>query len=287
MIRDDNALIVHRGSRTERLAEQLAASLEAERPANPLQAQTVVVAHPGLRRWLLGEFARRPGARGAHGIAANFDMILPWEWLERAARSTLGDAALVGGPYRHEYLRWHIFHALPALDSTQIAAYLTAADGERRRFQLAEHLAGVFTQYLVYRPDWILAWEHGPTRGEHWQATLWRRVQAAIGKPHRAQRHTALCQALAADGYGADLPLHVFGVSHLPPDILAALHALAMRRCVHIYFPDPCREYWADLRSRREILKMQGDADALYYEIGHPLLVSLGRMAQDFLRRSG
>ena len=282
MIRDDNALIVHRGSRTERLAEELAVHLEAARPANPLQAQTVVVAHVGLRRWLLGEFARRSGVRGGHGIAANFDMILPWEWLERAARSTLGDAALVGGTYRRQFLRWHIFRTLPALDSAQLSAYLTGTDGERRRFQLAEHLAGVFTQYLIYRPDWILAWERGPARGEHWQATLWRKVQAAIGAPHRAQRHAALCQALAAHGDGEDLPLHVFGVSHLPPDILAALNALAQRRCVHLYFPDPCREYWADLRTRREILKMQADAEALYYEIGHPLLVSLGRMAQDF-----
>ncbi len=41
-------LIVHRGSRTERLADELAQQLEAQRPANPLAAQTVVVAHPGL-----------------------------------------------------------------------------------------------------------------------------------------------------------------------------------------------------------------------------------------------
>lgn len=282
MIRDDSGLIVHRGSRTERLAEQLAAALEAELPRNPLQAQTVVVAHPGLRRWLLGELARRPGVRGGHGIAANFAMILPWEWLERAARSTLGDAALVGGPYRREFLRWPIFRALPALQSAQLDAYLAGAEGERRRFQLAEHLAGVFTQYLVYRPDWVLAWEHGQAPGEHWQATLWRAVQAAIAVPHRARRQRALCQALAARGDGDDAPLHIFGVSHLPPDILTALNALATRRCVHVYFPDPCREYWADLRSRRAVLKLQGDAEALYYEVGHPLLVSLGRMAQDF-----
>jgi len=40
------AWIVHRASRTERLADTLAARLEAERPAHPLAAQTIVVAHP-------------------------------------------------------------------------------------------------------------------------------------------------------------------------------------------------------------------------------------------------
>src|SRR5258708_7142659 len=115
MIQGERGLIVHRGSRTERLAEKLAAALETARPVNPLQAQTVVVAHLGLRRWLLGEFARRPGVGNSHGIAANLDMILPWQWLESAARRTLGDADLIGGAYRRELLRWHIFRALPAL----------------------------------------------------------------------------------------------------------------------------------------------------------------------------
>ncbi|MDR3388328.1 MAG: exodeoxyribonuclease V subunit gamma [Rudaea sp.] len=282
MIPDDVGLIVHRGSRTERLAEKLAMHLEIARPPNPLRAQTVVVAHPGLRRWLLGEFARRPGVHGGHGIAANFDMILPWQWLERVARVVLGDAAFVGGPYRSEFLRWHIFRALPGLESAQIAAYLAAGNGEQRRFQLSAHLAGIFTQYLIYRPEWILAWERGPARDDDWQAALWRQLRSAIGTPHRAQRRDALLHALESRGDGETLPLHVFGVSHLPPDILAVMRALATRRCVHLYFPDPCREYWSDLRSRRQLLKIQADPQVLYYEIGHPLLVSLGRMAQDF-----
>ena len=68
--------------------------------------------------------------------------------------------------------------------------YLAGADGERRRFQLAQHLAGVFTQYLIYRPEWILAWERGE-KGD-WQAALWRKVQSAIGLPHRAQRRETI-----------------------------------------------------------------------------------------------
>ena len=71
-------------------------------------------------------------------------------------------------------------------------------------------------------------------------------------------------------------------MSHLAPDLLAALHALAARSEVHVYFPDPCREHWSYLRSRRELLRLDGDPQALYFEIGHPLLVALGRVAQDF-----
>ncbi|HEY0196952.1 MAG TPA: exodeoxyribonuclease V subunit gamma [Rhodanobacter sp.] len=277
-------LIVHRGSRTERLADELAQQLEAQRPANPLAAQTVVVAHPGLQRWLLGRFARRPGPNGTHGIAANYDMILPWQWFERTARRTLGDEALIGGAYRHETLRWRLLMALPTLKSPEIAGYLSGDDAARRSFQLADHMAGLYTQYLIYRPDWILDWEQHPARHAHdWQAVLWRQAQGAIGRPHRAQRSTALLEALREESALADdPPLHVFGVSHLPPDVLNALQAYALHTPVHLYFPDPCREHWVYLRNRRFLLAREDDPEALYFEIGHPLLVALGRIAQDF-----
>ena len=276
-------LIVHRGSRTERLADELAQQLEAQRPANPLAKQTVVVAHPGLQRWLLGRFAQRSGAQGGHGIAANYEMILPWEWFEHTARRVLGDEALVGGAYRHELLRWRLLMALPGLGAADVDAYLAGDDAARRSFQLAEHLAGLYTQYLIYRPDWILDWEQHPGQhGGNWQAILWHRLQASIHRPHRAQRSAALLDALRIESPAETVPLHVFGVSHLPPDVLQALQATALHSPVHLYFPDPCREHWVYLRKQRFLLSHADDPQALYCEVGHPLLVALGRIAQDF-----
>ena len=284
MKENPGGLIVHRGSRTERLADALALQLEAQRPANPLAAQTVVVAHPGLQRWLLGRLAQRRGPHGGHGIAANYEMILPWQWFERCAQRTLGDEALIGGAYRHEVLRWRLLQVLSTSNAAEVRAYLAGDDAARRSFQLAEHLAGLYTQYLIYRPDWILDWEQHPGRHDgDWQATLWHRLRASIQRPHRAQRSAALLDALrAGNGLANDPPLHVFGVSHLPPDVLAALQATALHTPVHLYFPDPCREHWVYLRKQRFLLAHADDPEALYYEVGHPLLVALGRIAQDF-----
>jgi len=283
MKENPGGLIVHRGSRTERLADELAQRLEAQRPANPLAAQTVVVAHPGLQRWLLGRFAQRGGAQGGHGIAANYEMILPWQWFEQTARRVLGDEALIGGAYRHELLRWRLLMTLPALSAPEISAYLAGDDAARRSFQLAEHLAGLYTQYLIYRPDWILDWEQHPGQhGRDWQASLWHQLRAAIHRPHRAQRSAVLLDALRVENTAEEAPLHVFGVSHLPPDVLQALQATALHRPVHLYFPDPCREHWVYLRKQRFLLIHADDPEALYYEVGHPLLVALGRIAQDF-----
>ena len=54
-------------------------------------------------------------------------------------------------------------------------------------YQLAGQLADIFDQYLVYRPDWIDAWQNGRLIGlgedEIWQAELWRRLRASVGTP--------------------------------------------------------------------------------------------------------
>lgn len=272
----DSRLIVHRASRTERLAEELIVRLRAHRPANPLVPQTVVIPHVGMRRWLLQTIAK--SAR--RGIAANLDTQLPWQWLQSTARRVLGDAALVGGDYNADTLRWHIHAALGSVSSPALDAYLDGDDRPRRRFQLAARLADVFAQYLAYRPDMILRWERGESRDD-WQAQLWRRVRARIAAPHRAERLPALVDALQRSGDGQTDPLHVFGVSELPPDVLACLRTLAAHRDIHLYFPDPCRQYWTFLRPKR-VLLAQENADALYFEVGHPLLASLGRVGQDF-----
>ena len=275
----EHGLIVHRGSRIERLAQTLAGLLDEQRPPDPLQAQTVVVAHPGMQPWLLGVLANRRIPGGGHPIAANLDMPLPWEWLHRLARDVLGEAADADRAWRHDALRWSILATLDDAGEPALRA-LSAGGDARRRFQLADHLAGVYTQYLIYRADWIRAWESG-ARADDWQAALWRRLRRRIAAPHRADRVARLRDALA-HAPPLRAPLHVFGISHLAPDMLAVLRMLAVRSEVHIHFPDPCREHWSYLRSRRELLRVEGDAQALYYEVGHPLLVSLGRIAQDF-----
>lgn len=283
----DPGLFVHRASRMERLAQQLASRLDSDRPDNPMSAQTIVVAHAGLGRWLLGELSRRAPGHAGYGIAANFDLILPWQWLDRIAHETLGDAASGAASWRREVLRWRILAALPLVDATPIRACIAGEDGARRSFQLAGNLAGVFTQYLVYRPQWIEGWERPLAATDDWQAMLWRRVHSGVGTPHRAQRRQALLEALAAGGADATRahggpPLHVFGVSQLAPDVLDALRAYSLQRPVHLYFPDPCREHWSYLHSQRALLRSGDDPSALYFEVGHPLLVALGRVAQDF-----
>ena len=275
-------LYVYRASRLEALADQLAQQLAAQPPASVLTPQAVVVAHLGMKRWLLGTLAQRRGSDGSPGIAANLHLLLPGEWWLRLGDVLLGSD---GSPaWQREVLRWRILDLLDARsDDAALRRFLDAAP-PRRRWQLAEHLARLYGEYQIYRPDWLLAWAAGnnTSRDADWQAALWRRLLAGSATQPRVQRSQRVLELLAAARDTHAEPVHVFGVSHLPPVLLQALQLAARTRAVHVYFPDPCRELWDYLRSQRALLRAGNEAAVQHYEIGHPLLASLGRIGQDF-----
>ncbi len=283
-----NGIVVYRASRLEALLEPLEQLLRAFPPDQVLAPQTVIAAHPGMRHWLFGALARRRPA----GIVANLRVVLASTWLDELAQSLLGSHAVALQPYRREHLRWRIHEALPLLDADEVRAYLGGEDAPRRRLQLADRLAGLYTQYMVYRPDWLLAWQQGKPAGpKNFQGALWRSLRAGIALPHRGERlHDLVAQIHRQGATSAAVePLHLFGHSHLAPAELHVLRALARQRPVILYVPDPCREYWGGLRAERARLRtlaslpVDGELQQELLQLDHPLLASWGRMGQHFV----
>jgi len=286
---DASGIVVYRASRLEALLDPFEALRYRGSEGDVLRPTRVVAAHPGIKRWMIGALARRAGPRG---VVANLDVRLPSEWLDELALTVLGGAALSLAPYRRDALRWRILDALPRVEHAQLRDYLARTSESWQRLQFADRLAGLYAQYLVYRPDWLLAWQRGNFElpAESLLAPLWRRLREDIGQPHRAERMALLFERIAGGAVAADDDgvLHVFGVSHLPPAVLQALRLLARTRLVAIYMPDPCVQHWAGLRNQREVLAqfstlgVDAAAERAYLDLGHPLLASLGRMGQHF-----
>ncbi|MBN8726929.1 MAG: exodeoxyribonuclease V subunit gamma [Xanthomonadales bacterium] len=288
-------LRIYRASRLEALLMPLRELMRAAPPQHALAPHELIAAHPGMRRWLLRELARK---EGPGGIVANIRVDLSSTWLDRLASEVLGADSVASEPYRREFLRWRIHELLDGIGDARVSQYLAGepATRARRRFQLAERLARIYTQYLVYRPDWLDAWAAGrrtdPEGG--FLADIWQALRAGIGKPHRGERVRALVAALQRRrGRGAALPsepLHVFGIAHLAPAELAILREVAASRLVVLYVPDPCREYWGGITGNRAQLREQvrqdpagAAAESLFLEDGHPLLGAWGRMGQHFV----
>lgn len=285
-----NGIVVYRASRLEVLLDPLMSLMDSAPPVDVLAPYTLVAAHPGIKQWLERALARK---RGVGGIVANVEIQLPSAALDELARQVLGESMVALRPYRREALRWSIHEILGEIDAPQIIGYLSGNDVARRRFQLADRLARIYTRYLVYRPDWLKAWAEG--RDDAPEATflapLWRSLRARIGLPHRGELLDQVIAQLRSDEIAlSDEPLHVFGISHLAPTELATLRALSRRRLVVLYVPDPCIEYWAGLRSDLSRLQALAKLDALptdaeqaFLEQDHPLLASWGRVGQHLM----
>jgi exodeoxyribonuclease V gamma subunit len=303
-------LKVVQSNRVENLAAELLGT-QAEAPlADPLAEEVVVVQSPGMALWLRTEQAKTFGI--AAGVAYPLPSLFAWRLLRALVPAPVDD------PYAKRSLRWTLFGLLAALppeapEFAPLRHYLDGGEQALKRFQLAERIADLFDQYLVYRPSWLAAWGRGQRLGlpgphEAWQSALWAQAVAALGAvPDRAALMTAALQRLEESPPGSLDHLlapvaprvALFGLSALPPGQLALLTALARHCPVTLYFLNPSADYWAEVLrpavvARRQAQALQGggsdaleayEAAALTYLPAHPLLAQNGALGRQFLNQ--
>lgn len=276
----------------ERLLEQL--SVPSEQPL--LTPQSILVQSPGMAQWLQIRIAE------AFGIAANYDFPLPSSYIWRCYQRLIPDLPEQSA-FNKGAISWKLMNLLPQfiasddVDFQPLRDYLADDGADRlKRYQLCLKIADLYDQYLVYRPDWILAWEQGEDqlpdtdiRGQNWQPKLWRALvarSAACGESpyHRANLQQALLD-LAQQPAIAGETIIVFGISALPRQQLEVMQALAQHNQVIIYWLNPSEHYWGDVvdNKTRSRALVEDSEQADYLDVGNPLLSAWGKMGRDFL----
>ena len=275
-------------NRLEDLLEELCRLLDTPGP-DPLAPEIVAVQNPGMGRWLNQQIALKKG------ISANLSCPLPsvliWDLICLLLPEVPTDQVLFSRPV----LTWAILDRLadgkiPAWqEADSPARYLEQDPDGSRLYQLAEKIADLFDQYLVFRPDMLLAWEEG--RETHWQAVLWRDL-CRENPLHRARLLLMFLEAAAEGELAASsLPdrICLFGLTTLPPVHLQVIRTISSLTEVHIFHLSPCRQAWDDLVPERQLVRKkrqwretnQPDLSS-YYTAGHPLLASMGRVGREF-----
>lgn len=246
-----------------------------------LQAEQILVQNPGIKRWLQQQISR------SSGIAANIEFPLPSRFIWEIFLSCFDDVDSLSA-YDAEVLRWRLMSLFDQHAEDQrlnlLKEYLQQDETGLARFQLAERMASLFDQYLVYRADMIHRWESGqPTHSstEAWQSYLWRLLRAQQTQPHRAELIQQLVELLSSDRLNShQLPerLFVFGLSAMSPLYMNVLGAMGQLIDVHIFNLNPCQHYWGDIQSKKEQIK-QGQSPL--YE--NELLASLGKQGREYI----
>jgi exodeoxyribonuclease V gamma subunit len=291
-------LQVFTSNRMQHLAARLAEVLGAvpeKGLANPLRPQMVMVQSKGMQRWISMTVAQM------NGISANIAFPFPNALLKLLYAQLIGPL-----PENHSYdphvLTFRIIELLPNLLDRPGFEPLRSYLSDRRplkQYQLARKIAEVYDQYDVYRPELLSSWEKSAAlepAGAHaaWQAPLWRELVKRADSPHRSDLQKKLIQVLK-DPNGSCLMerlpdrLCVFGISYLPPFHLEVLTALAERIQVHLFILNPCRQFWFDILSDHQMIRMRAKEKAasvpvehLHLDRGNRLLASLGHLGKHF-----
>ncbi|MBI5603213.1 MAG: exodeoxyribonuclease V subunit gamma [Deltaproteobacteria bacterium] len=279
-------LNLYTSNRLEILSEKLAEVLQLPL-ADPLQSEIIVVQSKGMERWVSMELARHLG------ICANIRFPFPNKFVFDVFRQIIPEVQ-EESLFEPRIMTWRLMHLLPACLGEKgfesLRGYLDGKDSDLKRFQLCLRIAHLFDQYLLFRPDLILAWDQGAD--DHWQANLWRRLVKGNEYNHRAALQRAFLEKIQHSPQTLkNLPdrISVFGISALPPFHLQVLAALSRLIEVNLFLMNPCREYWGDIFSDREmkrVTKRQKGGNAfpeeLHLEKGNSLLASMGMLGRDF-----
>jgi len=273
------------------LGDGLAAVLRAD-PLPPLVNEVILVQSQGMRRWLTHKLAR------TLGCAASLATPFPERFCAELGLLRSGEGAR-DDVWAAEALGLRLYDFLttppPGDQFAPVRAYLAAGDS-RQRLAFCRRLGQCFERYQVTRDDWLQAWEGGDEAGPaphaQWQASLWRSLVESLGPDHPGRRLRQVTAQLIADKELPGLPerVHAFACGSLPPSVIQLLSALARQREVLLWTPSPTPQWWADLRSDKELLRAQQRAPARaskagdHLERGNPLLASLGRQGRQQLQ---
>lgn len=258
------------GNKLETLAECYCRTIgNAVRP-DPLECETVIVQTQGMAAYLRQYIAAFCGA------AVNIDMPFPNGFIEKLLLANCAGFNTARQYFSQEYMAWEIFSILNRRTPGQypeLEAYLAGDNGALHLWQLSERTAALFDRYQIYRyKD-----EHFPLCGSSWQARLWNELRRLYGKSKLECFREFLCRKEKI----RNLPrrITIFGVGSLPPLYLEMFFKAAQDTELHFFYLTPCREYWEELRSVRELRRRGEESDEI--EVGNPLLASWGESGRE------
>ncbi|HBG08077.1 MAG: exodeoxyribonuclease V subunit gamma [Geobacteraceae bacterium GWC2_58_44] len=275
-------LKIYTSNRMERLVDDLERVVRAPRPApfTPFTKEIIAVQSKGMQRWLSMELA------GRIGVWANCEFPFPNKIIETIFAAVLPDCPPEAPIFRPEAMTWRLMGLLQeAIGSPcfgEISGYLLDDRDGLKRMQLAQRIAETFDRYTVFRPELLLGWESG--RDDHWQAHLWRALTAGVQQKHRARLLSEFRDAVGCASLKEQPRISVIGIPTLPPFHLEVLSRAARHIEVNLFLLNPCRQYWGQIVSQRELarLEQRGLGPEEWFETGNPLLASWGKLGREF-----
>ncbi len=241
---------------------------------DPFRPETVIPQNPAIGRWLSYQIASRTG------ISAGLSFPLAGRFIRSLLESAYGDP-LRPAHFEKGNLLLRLFETLPVLivrpEFLEVRGFLGRGMTDERLYELSAVLADLYDRSMIYRPDLLLGWEDGKDP-DGWPAILWRELSGSSRPLHRAR----MMESFFRTGGKATVPhlpprISLFGLTGMAPRDLLFFRTLGEADLcdVHLYFLNPCEEYWGDIVPSRVKERALPEKKAIL-ETGAPLLSSWG-----------
>ncbi len=291
-------------NRLHDLAEMLSAVINSRQTA-PLVTTQILVQHTGMQHWLSLKLAE------LNNIAMNLEFPLPTRFVWTCCRQVLGDGMIPEqSPYKREIMVWRILKLLKSSDRnalpSELRNFILDADQnvvtDEILFSFARQLADVFEQYIVFRPQWVSAWdEHSSiiepasddiAKMAQWQSWIWSQLKAEA--PYHPVNLQAKAQTLirqeSFNSGNKNLPsdVYVFAINTLPLQYFDFFTSLSKVTNIHFFMLNPCENYWGDAMTNTQIakqLRKHAQFDVITSNELNPLLRNMGQQGKELLNQ--
>lgn len=274
-------------------------------PLGVFNQEVIVVQNAGMQHWLNLAIAKE------RGISMNMCYALPAQYLWKLIRTLASNENVPDqSPYSREVLTWRIYALLATeeviLDTdfqpatqywyTNKKHELSFSSQENlKRYQLAEQMADLYEQYLIFRPQWLDSWQKGDELALHssddkWQAKLWQLLIKQLAYNPVELLNDAIANIeikFTADPLLLPKRLSFFGINSMAPMWLTFINALSEYIEVDFFHLNPCFSYWGDIISEKQAISKLSHwsegVDDEHLFVGNPLLANFGQQGREFL----
>ena len=189
--------------------------------------------------------------------------------------------------YSPEVLKWRIFDELLQNPEKYPDAEKYTRDPSRC-YQLSVHLASTFDRYIWYHPDMLLQWRKYPEKKGHWEKTLYLALSARTGNSPESFFADIFSENFKPARPFSHQRYSLFGIGAIPPLLLAFCKKAGEYADIHLFYLNPCREYWGSMQSDMERRRDARKHNTLEVElqINNPLLANLGTWGREFFENT-
>ena len=286
-------------------------------PLGVFNQEVIIVQNAGMQHWLNLAIADE------RGISMNMRYALPAQYLWQLIRGLASSEKVPEqSPYSRNVLTWRIYQLLAdekvikdddfkaathywftgcnETNNDLINTKEITRKASLKRYQLAEQMADLYEQYLIFRPDWLDAWEKENnidsmpieqlSSENKWQAKLWLLLIEQLPYNPVELLNDAIANItdkLALDPKLLPKRLSFFGINTMAPMWLNFINALSEHIDVNFFHLNPCFSYWGDIISEKQALKQLShwstEVDNEHLLVGNPLLANFGQQGREFL----